>query len=121
MSGLVATQRVNRFVTGQYANDRHWGTMLGCALKLPPAAFIAGIDSRIRATDKEGAKLDGSTFTSMHWALGPGSQGHIIRLTHMFVDMTPAAAISAAKKNAYSRVARVVTTCRDGIRVGNDG
>lgn len=79
--------------------------MLGCALKLPSAALIAGIASRIRATDREGAKLDVVDFhadsLSMHWALGQGSQGHIIRLTHMFVDMTPAAAISAAEKNAY--------------------
>lgn len=99
--------------------------MLGCALKLPSAALIAGIDSRIRAADKEGAKIDVSTFTLIRCRCtgrsDKASQGHIIRLTHKFVDMTPAAAISAPEKNAYSRVARVVTTCHDGIRVGNGG
>jgi len=90
------TQGVNRFVTGQYATGHSWGMMLGYVLKLPAAALVAGIDARIRATYGEGAKLDPidahADSLSMHTgALGQGSQGHIIRLTHIFVDMTSAA------------------------------
>ncbi|MFZ2156845.1 MAG: hypothetical protein WAV72_12080 [Bradyrhizobium sp.] len=99
------TQGVNRFVTGQYAAGHHWGMMLGYVLKLPSAALVAGIDSRIRATYGEGTKLYSidahADSLSMHiGALGQGSQGHIIRLTHIFVDMTPAAAISAVVERA---------------------
>lgn len=99
------TQGVNRFATGQYAAGHHWGMMLGYVLKLPSAALVAGIDSRIRATYGEGTKLYSidahADSLSMHiGALGQGSQGHIIRLTHIFVDMTPAAAINAAVESA---------------------
>lgn len=99
------TQGVDRFVVGQYATGHHWGMMLGYVLKLPSAALIAGIDSRIRATYGESAKLDvtdahADSLSMYTGALGQGSQGHIIRLTHIFVDMTPAVAITAVEEDS---------------------
>lgn len=93
------TQGVNRFVTGQYATGHHWGMMLGYVLRLPSAALVAGIDARIRATYGESAKLEDldahADALSMHSCeLAQGTGGHIIRLTHIFVDTTPAAALS---------------------------
>lgn len=97
-SGLnqrYVTQGVNRFVTGQYASGHHWGVMLGYVLKLPSAAFVAGIDARIRSTYGEAAKLGDldahADALSMHSGeLAQGSAGHIIRLIHVFVDTTSA-------------------------------
>lgn len=99
------TQGVNRFVIGQYATGHHWGMMLGYVLKLPSAALIAAIDSRIRATYGDSAKLDvtdahADSLSMYTGSLGQGSQGHIIRLTHIFVDMTPAAAFAATEEGS---------------------
>lgn len=103
-SGLnqrYVTQGVSRFVTGQYAAGHHWGMMLGYVLRLPSAAVVEGIDARIRATYGEAAKLDSleahSEALSTHSGeLTQGTTGHVIRLMHIFVDMTPAATIAAA-------------------------
>jgi len=93
------TQGINRFVTGQYAAGHHWGMMLGYVLKLPSAELVADIDSRIRKAYGEAAKLDliegHADSLSMHTdLLSQGSKLHVIRLVHIFVDMTPAAAIT---------------------------
>lgn len=90
------TQGVDRFVTGQYATGHHWGMMLGYVLKLPSAAMVHGIDARIRATYGESAKLKDveahAAALSLHSGeLAQGTAGHVIRLTHIFVDTTPAA------------------------------
>jgi len=95
------TQGVNRFATGQYGEGHHWGMMLGYVLRLPSAALIKGIDKRIRATYGEAAKLDDLDAhvdaLSLHSGdLVQGTAGHVIRLMHIFVDTTPAAAIAAA-------------------------
>lgn len=89
------TQGVSRFVTGQYAAGHHWGMMLGYVLKLPSAAMIANIDARIRQTYGEKAKLElidvHPNSLSMHTGvLKQGGNGHVIRLVHIFVDMTSA-------------------------------
>jgi hypothetical protein len=89
------TQGVSRFVTGQYAAGHHWGMMLGYVLKLPSATLVAGIDDRIRKAYGESAKLDlidaHPDALSLHIGeLIQGSNGHVIRLVHIFVDMTPA-------------------------------
>lgn len=89
------TQGVSRFVTGQYAAGHHWGMMLGYVLKLPSAALIANIDARIRQTYGENAKLDlidahPNSLSMQTGVLAQGSNGHFIRLVHIFVDMTPA-------------------------------
>ncbi len=89
------TQGVNRFVTGQYAAGHHWGMMLGYVLKLPSAAFIKGIDARIRTTYGEAAKLGEldvhpDALSMLSGELSQGVAGHVIRLTHIVVDTTPA-------------------------------
>jgi hypothetical protein len=94
------TQGVNRFVSGQYANGHHWGMMLGYVLKLPSASLVEGIDARIRATYGEAAKLEPldthPDALSMHSGeLVQGTIGQVIRLTHIFVDATPAGVMPA--------------------------
>jgi hypothetical protein len=91
------TQGVNRFVTGQYAAGHHWGMMLGYVLRLPTVALVNGIDARIRATYGETAKLSdieahAEALSIRQGDLTQGSMGHVIRLIHVFVDTTPAAA-----------------------------
>lgn len=89
------TKGVDRFVSGQYASGHHWGVMLGYVLKLPSASLVTGIDTRIRSTYGEAAKLIDldahADALSMHSGeLAQGVAGHIIRLMHVFVDTTSA-------------------------------
>lgn len=92
------TQGVNRFATGQYGSGHHWGMMLGYVLRLPTTALVKGIDARIRGTYGETSKLvdlDAHIDAlSMHSGdlVQDAATGHIIRLTHVFVDATSAAA-----------------------------
>lgn len=93
------TQGVDRFVTGQYGAGHQRGMMLGYVLKLPSAALVESIDARIRTTYGEDAKLmeveAHAESLSMHeGSLAQGALGHVIRLTHVFVDTTPAATAS---------------------------
>lgn len=95
------TQGVKRFATGQYGAGHHHGIMLGYVLKLPSAAVVVGIDARIRATYGETAKLvDVDAYAdalSVHSGdLAQGAAGHVIRLTHVFVDSAPAAATTGS-------------------------
>lgn len=90
------TQGVNRFVTGQYATGHHMGMMLGYVLKLPAASVVTNIDGRIRSAYGEKAKLtvlDAHPLSlAMHAGqVDQGNQGHVIRLLHIFVNMTAAA------------------------------
>lgn len=94
------TRGVDRFVTGQYAKGHHWGMMLGYVLKLPSAALVQGIDARIQATYGEAAKLGSlaghADALSLHLGtLVQKPSGHLIRLVHIFVDTTPAAAVTS--------------------------
>lgn len=91
------TKGVDRFVTGQYATGHHWGMMLGYVLRLPTEDLVKGINARICATYGEMAKLDEVDAhidaISMHSGkLQQGFGGHTIRLMHIFVDTTLAAA-----------------------------
>lgn len=91
------TQGVDRFATGQYGAGHHLGMMLGYVLRLPSATVVEGIDARIRATYGEAAKLVDldahADALSIHSGdLAQGAGGHVIRLTHVFVDSTLAAA-----------------------------
>lgn len=99
------TRGVDRFVTGQYATGHHWGMMLGYVLRLPSAALVKGIDARIRSTYGEAAKLDDldahADALSLHsGVLAQGKGGHVIRLMHIFVDTTPAAAVTSAAESS---------------------
>lgn len=89
------TQGVDRFATGKYGAGHHCGVMLGYVLKLPSDDLVAGIDARIRATYGDVAQLTNlathAEALSMHeGSLMQGGAGHVIRLTHVFVDTTPA-------------------------------
>jgi hypothetical protein len=93
------TRGVDRFVTGQYAQGHHWGMMLGYVLKLPMSPLLDEINTRIASTYGETATLDVVSAhpesLSMHTGvLSQGTTGHVIRLLHIFVDMTAAAALS---------------------------
>ena len=95
------TQGIHRFVTGQYGAGHHRGMMLGYVLKLPSTALVEGIDARIRATYGEDAKLvyldPHAKSLSMHeGSLAQGTSGHVIRLTHVFVDTTSAATATSS-------------------------
>lgn len=99
------TQGVDRFVTGQYATGHHWGMMLGYVLKLPSAALVKGIDARIRATYGEAAKLDeldthAEALSQHSGDLAQGTGSHVIRLMHLFVDTTQAAAATNVAASA---------------------
>jgi hypothetical protein len=94
------TQGVNRFVTGKYAAGHHWGMMLGYVLRLPLLGPIDDINSRIVTTYGESARLtvsDGNAQSlAIHEsALLQSNSDHVIRLLHIFVDMTVAASGSA--------------------------
>lgn len=94
------TQGVDRFVTGQYAQGHHWGMMLGYVLELPASPIVDEINRRLSDTYGLVASLEASSAhtaaLSMHTgALTQGAAGHLIRLLHIFVDMTAAKAIPA--------------------------
>jgi hypothetical protein len=100
LNGRYVTQGVDRFVTGQYAQGHHWGMMLGYLLELPVSPVVDEINRRIEDTYGSTAKLETTSAhaeaLSVHTgALSQGTVGHIIRLLHIFVDMTSAKAISA--------------------------
>jgi hypothetical protein len=93
------TQGVNRFVTGQYAQGHHWGMMLGYVLKLPVSPLVDEINSRIASSYGQTAVLEvmpaRQESLSMHTgAIFQGATSHVIRLLHIFVDMTPAAVLA---------------------------
>lgn len=90
------TRGVDRFASGQYGAGHHRGIMLGYVLRLPSASVVQGIDVRMQRTYGKSAKLAGiyahPDALSMHEGdLAQGRAGHMIRLTHIFVDATPAA------------------------------
>jgi hypothetical protein len=89
------TEGVDRFVTGQYAQGHHWGMMLGYVLELPISPVVDEINRRLANTYGAAAALETisahADALSMHrGALAQGAVGHLIRLLHIFVDMTAA-------------------------------
>lgn len=93
------THGVERFVTGQYGRDHHWGMMLGYLLELPVSPVVDEINRRIEDAYGSTATLETisphSQALSMHTgALLQGNKGHTIRLLHIFVDMTAAKSCS---------------------------
>ena len=95
-SGLNAryvTQGVDRFVTGQYATGHEWGFMLGYVLILPVEQVVTTINDRIRKTYGEVAKLSPDISHALSLAILEGTLAqngtHVIRIKHIFVDMTP--------------------------------
>ena len=71
--------------------------MLGYVLHLPVADLVVGIDRRLRKQYGESAKLEAvpdhpRVLSLQVGTLAQNSSGHTIRLLHVFVDMTEAAA-----------------------------
>ena len=90
------TQGVDRFATGQYAEGHHWGVMLGYVLALPIGNLVTGIDSRIRERYGAAAGMDAGSehpiaLSLRGSTLPQNDSGHVIRLIHLFIDMTTAA------------------------------
>jgi hypothetical protein len=97
------THGVHRFVTGQYSQGHLWGMMLGYVLEFPVLLVAEEINSRLGGTYGASAALEKipahSDALSMHvGALSQNPNGHVIRLMHIFVDMT------AAKSNSSKEV-----------------
>jgi hypothetical protein len=100
LNARYVTQGVARFVTGQYASGHQWGMMLGYVLILPCGDLIQRIDARVRKDYGDSATLHPTTghaqALSLHTCtLTQGVEGHKIRILHIFVDMTAAAAAKA--------------------------
>jgi hypothetical protein len=94
LSYLYVSEGVHRFATAKYSAGHHCGIMLGYVVKLPAAALVADIDDRIQKAYGEDAKLElldahGHSLAMQIGVLAQGTQGHVIRLIHIFVDMTP--------------------------------
>lgn len=95
LNASYVTNGVDRFVTGQYASGHEWGFMLGYVLALPAEDVVNAVDVRLRKTYGEVAKLTPEIAHALSLAILESALsqkgGHVIRLKHIFVDMTPAA------------------------------
>jgi len=89
------TQGVSRFTNGKYSSGHEWGFMLGYVLALPVLEVTTAVDKRIRTDYGESAKLSALACHPQALAMLDGSlkqtNGHVIKLNHIFVDMLPAA------------------------------
>ena len=95
LNARYVTQGVDRFVTGKYAAGHEWGFMLGYVLKLPVEHVVTAIDDRIRKAYGEVAKLSQDSAHALSLAIFEDTLvqngTHVIRIKHVFVDMTTAA------------------------------
>ena len=95
LNGSYVTNGVDRFATGQYAAGHDWGFMLGYVLALPASAIVEAVDARIRKTYGESAGLTAEAAHTLALAVLEGALAqngsHVIRVKHVFVDMSPAA------------------------------
>ena len=71
--------------------------MLGYVLHLPVANLVGGIDGRLRKHYGESARIEAipdhpQALSLQVGNLSQSTSGHTIRLLHIFVDMTRAAA-----------------------------
>ncbi|MCF1450007.1 hypothetical protein G6L37_30290 [Agrobacterium rubi] len=95
LNASYVAKGVERFATGRYAAGHEWGFMLGYVLALPASTIVDAVDARIRKTYGEPAGLTAETSHSLALAVLEGALvqkgSHVIRLKHVFVDMTLAA------------------------------
>ncbi len=101
LNARYVTQGVDRFAAGQYAAGHLLGMMLGYVLQLPLGALAADIDARMRKRYGEAAKLGDmdahvDALSMQFGNLAQGAAGHIIRLIHIFVDMSPASSATSS-------------------------
>jgi hypothetical protein len=98
LNASYVTKGVDRFATGQYAAGHDWGFMLGYVLALPASAVVNAVDARIRKTYGESAGLAAEAAHYLALAVLEGAlaqnSSHIIRIKHVFVDMSPAAPVT---------------------------
>lgn len=92
-SHKYVTQGVDRFAKGQYSDGHYWGMMLGYVLQTPIGNLVDKISHKILLKYGIEAKLQPclahpDALCMRIGALPQGSQGHKIRLLHIFVDMT---------------------------------
>lgn len=91
LSASYVTKGVDRFASGKYAADHHWGFMLGYVLALPMDVIVTAIDQRIQKAYGSDAAL--VPIAAHPLALGvfesalAQTADHTIRLRHIFVDM----------------------------------
>lgn len=95
LNRLYVTEGVNRFVTGQYASGHQWAMMLGYVITMPVAGPVSSISQRIQSTYGSNARLAPGPAHPLAVGVHTGSllQGsgpHVIRLLHIFVEMTEA-------------------------------
>lgn len=94
LNAKYVTQGVDRFVTGQYAAGHDWGFMLGYVLALPVEDVITAIDARIQTTYGGAAALTAGSAHALSLSILEGAliqaPSHVIRLQHLFIDMTAA-------------------------------
>ena len=95
LNSSYVSNGVDRFVTGQYAAGHEWGFMLGYVLALPVESVVQTIDDHLKKSYGEPAKLTPETAHVLSLAILEGvlvqKDGHVIRMKHIFVDMTAAA------------------------------
>jgi hypothetical protein len=95
LNANYVSKGVNRFVTGQYSAGHECGFMLGYVIELPAEKIVQSIDKHMCDTYGQGSKLSPIQAHSLSLALLEGvvtqSDGHVIKLRHIFVDMLPAA------------------------------
>jgi hypothetical protein len=89
------TQGVTRFASEQYGPGHHWGILLAYVLRLPAPDLVAVIDGHIRQRYGQASQLTPvdkhRDALEMHSGTVPRlTSGRVIRLLHIFVDMTPA-------------------------------
>jgi hypothetical protein len=96
LNAKYVSNGVDRFVTGQYGSDHEWGFMLGYVLALPVQEVVSAIDSKLEKTYGAAAKLTTEAAHTLSLAILEGAltqnNGHTMRIKHVFVDMTSAAA-----------------------------
>ena len=95
LNASYVSNGVDRFVTGQYAAGHEWGFMLGYVLALPVDTVVQTIDDHLKKSYGKLAKLAPEAAHALSLAILEGAlaqkDGHIIRMKHIFVDMTSAA------------------------------
>lgn len=101
LNASYVSSGVDRFVTGKYGAGHDWGFMLGYVLALPASKIVEAVDARIRKAYGNAAALREQPAHASALAVLEGSLqqngNHIIRLKHVFVDMSSAAPASKSK------------------------
>lgn len=95
LNGNYVVEGVDRFVVEKYGAGHTWGFMLGFVLAVPIQKLLATIDKKLEKTYGEFSKFRDAVQHPAALAVRDSdhiqNSGTLIRLRHMFIDMTPAA------------------------------